>query len=257
MKGPLAGNVAVVTGVSRAKGIGAAISRELARQGASLFMTGWPEFDDAEFWKPDETEQPPLVDELREMGVEVDWLPIDLALAEAQQKLWDAVQARFSVAHILVNNACFWAPDSIETLDARMLDRHYALNTRAPILLSLEFVHRFAGKGARRVVSMTSGQMLGSMRGQLSYAVTKAGLDAFTITFAAEVGHHGITVNAVDPGPTDSGSVTPEHQKKLLSRFALGRLGQPEDAARLVAFLAGPDGEWITGQVLRSRGGFE
>ena len=257
MKDPLAGKVAVVTGVSRAKGIGAAISRELARQGANLFMTGWPQFDDAESWKPDETEHLPLVDELRELDVEVDWLPFDLSLGEAPQKLWDAVQARFSIAHIIVNNACFWASDSIETLDAGMLDRHYELNTRAPILLSLEFVRRFAGKGACRIISITSGQMLGPMRGQLGYAVTKAALDAFTITFAAEVGHLGITVNAVDPGPTDSGSMTPDVQQKLLSRFALGRLGQPEDAARLVTFLAGPDGEWITGQILRSRGGFE
>ena len=257
MKGPLTGQVAVVTGVSRAKGIGAAISRELARQGANLFTTGWPEFDAEESWKPDELEQPLLINELRELGVEAEWVPLDLSLSEAPRKLWDAVQARFNVAHILVNNACFWAPDSIETLDPGMLDRNYALNTRAPILLSLEFVRRFAGKGACRVISMTSGQMLGAMRGQLGYAVTKAGLDAFTITFAAEVGHLGVTVNAVDPGPTDSGSMTPEHQNKLLSRFALGRLGQPDDAARLVAFLAGPDGAWITGQVLRSRGGFE
>ena len=257
MKGPLAGQVAVVTGVSRAKGIGAAIARELAQQGAHLFMTGWPEFDDEQSWKPDDLEQPLVVSELRELGVEAEWIPLDLSLVEAPRKLWDAVQARFSVAHILINNACFWAADSIETLDAGMLDRNYALNTRAPILLSLEFIRRLGGKGARRVISMTSGQMVGPMRGQLGYAVTKASLDAFTITFAAEVGNLGITVNAVDPGPTDSGSMTPEHQKELLSRFALGRLGQPEDAAHLIAFLAGPDGGWITGQVLRSRGGFE
>jgi 3-oxoacyl-[acyl-carrier protein] reductase len=257
MKGPLTGQVAVVTGVSRAKGIGAAISRELARLGANLFMTGWPGFDEPESWKPDETEQPPVVYELREMGVEAAWLPFDLSLDDAPQKLWDAAQARFSVAHILVNNACFWAPDSIESLDGGMLDRNYAVNTRAPILLSVEFIRRLGGKGARRVISITSGQMLGPMRGMLGYVVTKAALDAFTITFAAEVGHLGVTVNAVDPGPTDSGSMTPEQQKKLLSRFALGRLGQPEDAARLIAFLASPDGGWITGQVLRSRGGFE
>ena len=257
MKGPLTGQVAVVTGVSRAKGIGAAISRELARQGATLFMTGWPEFDDEQSWKPDELEQPLPINELRQLGVEVEWIPLDLSLNEAPRKLWDAVQARFNVAHILINNACFWAPDSIETLDAGMIDRNYAVNTRAPILLSLEFVRRFAGKGARRIISMTSGQMLGPMPGQLGYVVTKAGLDAFTITFAAEVGHLGITVNAVDPGPTDSGSMTPDLQKTLLSRFALGRLGQPEDAARLIAFLAGPGGGWITGQIVRSRGGFE
>src|ERR1700739_3933609 len=248
MKGPLTGQVAVVTGVSRAKGIGAAISRELAGQGAHLFMTGWPQFDDEQFWKPDEPEQPMLINELRQFGGEVEWIPLDLSLNEAPQKLWVAVQARFNVANILINNACFWAAGSIESLDAGMLDRNYALNARAPILLSLEFVRRFAGKGACRVISMTSGQMEGPMRGQLGYAVTKAGLDAFTITFAAEVGHLGITVNAVDPGPTDSGSMTPDLQKALLSRFALGRLGQPEDAAPLIAFLAGTDGGWVTGE---------
>jgi 3-oxoacyl-[acyl-carrier protein] reductase len=257
MKGPLTGQVAVVTGVSRDKGIGAAIAREFARQGAHLFMTGWPQFDGEETWKPDELEQPLLVEELKKQGVEVEWLPLDLSLPEAPQKLWDTVQARFEVAHILMNNACFHAADSLESLDAGTLDRHYAVNTRAPILLSVEFVRRFGGKGARRIISMTSGQMVGPMRGQVAYVVTKAGLDAFTITFAAEVGHLGITVNAVDPGPTDSGSMTPDLRKALLSRFALGRLGQPEDAARLIGFLAGPDGGWITGQIVRSRGGFE
>lgn len=256
MKGALSGQVAVVTGVSRAKGIGAAIARELAKHGAQLFLTGWPEYDD----QPPEIgsdEQRFLVEELRELGVEAEWTPFDLSLADAPPRLWDAVQARFNVAHILVNNACLSSRDSVETLEAGTLDRHYALNTRAPILLSVEFVRRFGGNGARRVISMSSGQLLGPMRGELAYVVTKASLDAFTITFAAEVGHLGITVNAVDPGPTDSGWMTPEVQKTLLSRFALGRLGQPEDAAHLVAFLAGSEGGWITGQVLRSRGGFE
>jgi 3-oxoacyl-[acyl-carrier protein] reductase len=257
MAGPLSGQVAVITGVSRDNGIGAAIAREFARQGAHLFMTGWPQFDAAESWKPDEQEQPLVVEELQKLGVEVDWLPLDLSLPQAPQNLWDAVQARFEVAHILMNNACFHAADSLESLDAATLDRHYAVNTRAPILLSVEFVRRFGGKGARRIISMTSGQMVGPMRGQVAYVVTKAGLDAFTITFAAEVGHLGITVNAVDPGPTDSGSMTPDLQKGLLSRFALGRIGQPEDAAHLLAFLASPEGGWITGQILRSRGGFE
>jgi 3-oxoacyl-[acyl-carrier protein] reductase len=257
MKAALSGQVAVVTGVSRAKGIGAAIARELAKHGANLFLTGWLDYDDQQPWETGQNEPLLLVEELRKLGVEAEWTPVDLSLTEAPQKLWDAVQARFGVAHILVNNACFSGRDSVETLDAETLDRHYALNTRCPILLSVEFVRRFGGKGARRVISMTSGQMHGPMRGELAYAVTKAGLDAFTITFAAEVGHLGITVNAVDPGPTDSGSMTTEVQRTLLSRFALGRLGRPEDAAHLIAFLAGPEGGWITGQVLRSRGGFE
>jgi 3-oxoacyl-[acyl-carrier protein] reductase len=256
MKAALSGQVAVVTGVSRTKGIGAAIARELAKHGANLFLTGWPGYDHEQ---PEigSDEHGLLVEELRQLGVEAEWTPFDLSLADAPKKLWDVVQARFGFAQILVNNACFSGRDSVETLDAETLDRHYALNSRAPILLSVEFVRRFAGKSARRVISMTSGQMLGPMRGELAYAVTKAGLDAFTVTFAAEVGHLGITVNAVDPGPTDSGGMTTEVQRTLQSRFALGRLGQPEDAAHLIAFLAGPKGGWITGQVLRSRGGFE
>lgn len=256
MKAALSGQVAVVTGVSRATGIGAAIARELAKHGAHLFLTGWPGYDDEQ---PENGagERGLLLEELRQLGIEAEWTSLDLSLADAPKKLWDVAQARFNVAHILVNNACFSMRDSVETLDAETLDRHYAINTRAPILLSVEFVRRFGGKGASRIISMTSGQMLGPMRGVLAYVATKAGLDAFTITFAAEVGHLGITVNAVDPGPTDSGEMTTEVQRTLLSRFALGRLGRPEDPARLIAFLAGPEGGWITGQVLRSRGGFE
>jgi 3-oxoacyl-[acyl-carrier protein] reductase len=257
MSGELSGQVAVVTGVSRERGIGAAIARELAKHGAHLFLTGWLDYDNQQPWETGQNEPLLLVEELRKLGVEAEWTPVDLSVTEAPQKLWDAVEARFGGAQILVNNACFWMRDSVETFDAETLDRHYVLNTRAPILLSVEFVRRFGRKGARRVISMTSGQMLGPMLGTLAYAVTKAGLDAFTITFAAEVGHLGITVNAVDPGPTDSGWITPELQREFLSRFALGRLGQPEDAAHLIAFLAGPQGGWITGQVLRSRGGFE
>jgi 3-oxoacyl-[acyl-carrier protein] reductase len=256
MNGLLAGQVAVVTGVSRAKGIGAAIALELAQDGANLFMTGWPEYDADQHSEPGLAEARPIVESIRQLGVEAEWMPLDLSLAEAPQKLWNAVEARFEVAHILVNNACVSTRSTLETLDAATLDRHYQVNTRAPILLSVEFVRRFGGKGARRIISITSGQMFGPMRGEIAYAATKAGLDAFTITFAAEVAHLGITVNAVDPGPTDSGSMTPDLQKELLSRFPLGRLGLPEDAAHLIAFLAGPDGGWITGQILRSRGGF-
>src|ERR1700741_5530164 len=102
MKGPLTGKVAVVTGVSRAKGIGAAISRELARQGANLFLTGWPEFDDEESWRPDELEQPLVISELRALGVEAEWIALDLSLHEASQKVWDVVQAGYLLAHILI-----------------------------------------------------------------------------------------------------------------------------------------------------------
>jgi len=119
-------------------------------------------------------------------GSEVEWMPLDLTLPDSAVTLLEAVSRRFGKAHVLINNACFWLGDSIDTLDARSLDRHYAVNTRAPILLSVEFVRRFAQKGARRIISMTSGQMLGPMAGSIAYAASKGALDAFTITLADE-----------------------------------------------------------------------
>jgi 3-oxoacyl-[acyl-carrier protein] reductase len=252
----LHGEVAIVTGMSRANGIGAAISREFVGLGADLFLTGWPGYDESSPQEINRSGLDTLLSDLRAGGSEVEWIPLDLGLAESPAALLEAVSGRFGRAHILVNNASFSARDSVATLNAAGLDQHYAVNTRAPILLSVEFVRRFGGKGARRIICMTSGQMLGPMPGEVAYSASKAALDAFTITFASEVGKLGITVNAVDPGPTDTGWMTQEVQKEFLPRYSLGRLGQPKDAARLVAFLASAEADWITGQIIRSRGGF-
>ena len=94
------------------------------------------------------------------------------------------------------------------------------------------------------------------MVGELAYAATKGAIVALTITLAAEVGHKGITVNAVNPGPTDTGWMTGDLRARLAPKFVAGRIGEPEDAARLVAFLAGEEAAWITGQVINSEGGF-
>jgi 3-oxoacyl-[acyl-carrier protein] reductase len=94
------------------------------------------------------------------------------------------------------------------------------------------------------------------MPSELAYAATKGAVEAFTLSLAAGVAAKGITVNAVNPGPTDTGWMTTELAARLTRAFPAGRLGQPEDAARLVAFLAGDDAEWITGQIIHSEGGF-
>jgi 3-oxoacyl-[acyl-carrier protein] reductase len=94
------------------------------------------------------------------------------------------------------------------------------------------------------------------MPGELAYVATKGAIEAFTRTLAAEVGHKGITVNAVNPGPTNTGWMTYQLRRELSARFSAGRVGEPEDAARLVAFLASDEAAWITGQVIHSEGGF-
>ncbi len=94
------------------------------------------------------------------------------------------------------------------------------------------------------------------MVGELAYIATKGAVEALTVTLAAELAGRGITVNAVDPGPTDSGWMTAEVKQELLTLSSRGRLGLPADAARLVAFLASDEAAWISGQIIHSRGGF-
>jgi 3-oxoacyl-[acyl-carrier protein] reductase len=94
------------------------------------------------------------------------------------------------------------------------------------------------------------------MPDELAYGATKGAIEAFTQSLAPVVAEKGITVNAVNPGPTDSGWISSELRDQLLPRFPMGRLGTPEDAARLVVWLASPDASWVTGQVIHSEGGF-
>jgi 3-oxoacyl-[acyl-carrier protein] reductase len=155
-----------------------------------------------------------------------------------------------------VNNAAHSARDGYEALDAATFDAHYGVNLRATALLSVVFARRFDGEAGGRIANLTSGQSLGPMPGELAYAATKGGIEAFTRTLAAEVGHKGITVNAVNPGPTDTGWMTEKIRQELSAKFPAGKVGEPEDAARLVAFLASDEAAWITGQVIHSEGGF-
>ncbi|MBW7475320.1 SDR family oxidoreductase [Paenibacillus oenotherae] len=255
-QGKLAGRTAIVTGASRSIGLGAAICKALAQEGADIFFTYWLEYDEQMPWGVDTLEQEHLREEILAMGVKCEHLRTDLSDTSQIPLLLNEVEHRIGLPSILVNNACYSMNDDFSTITAESLDAHYAINVRAVALLSVEFARRFNGKSGGRVISMTSGQFQGPMAGELSYATTKGAIDAFTKTFAAEVGHKGITVNAVNPGPTDTGWMTGELRQDLASRSPMGRVGLPQDAARLVAFLASDEAEWITGQSIHSTGGF-
>jgi 3-oxoacyl-[acyl-carrier protein] reductase len=172
------------------------------------------------------------------------------------EKVLDATAELLGSPSILINNAAHSERDGYERLDASILDAHYTVNVRATALLSVEFARRFGQRSGGRIIYLTSGQSLGPMPGELAYAASKGAVEAFTRTLAAEVGHKGITVNAVNPGPTDTGWMTEEVREELSAKFPMGRVGKPEDAAQLVAFLAGDEAAWITGQVIHSEGGF-
>jgi 3-oxoacyl-[acyl-carrier protein] reductase len=137
-----------------------------------------------------------------------------------------------------------------------MLDAHWAVNTRSTILLTQAFAARHDGRTGGRVILMTSGQNLGPMRDEVAYASAKGALATITPTLADHLADRGITLNAVNPGPVDTGYAPPDVHEEVRRRFPSGRWGTPDDPARLISWLATDDASWITGQVINSEGGF-
>ncbi|HEX5498848.1 MAG TPA: SDR family oxidoreductase, partial [Thermomicrobiales bacterium] len=254
--GRLGGRVAFVTGATRLAGIGAAVCRALAADGADIAFTHWRAYDRRFPWAGGEDEPAKLAAELRERGARTLALEADLADPTTPERLLDRVSAELGPLRILVNNAAYSTNDSYAALDAATLDAHYAVNVRAMALLAVGFARRYASGPGGRIINFTSGQGRGPMPDELAYAASKGAVEAFTVSLSPAVAPLGITVNAVNPGPTDTGWIGPELAQELLPKFPFGRLGAPEDAARLVAWLASDDAAWITGQIINSEGGF-
>jgi 3-oxoacyl-[acyl-carrier protein] reductase len=253
----LRGQVAIVTGASRTGGIGAAIVRALGGGGADVFFTHWTGFDRLQGYDIGEGPEG-LLSDLARSGVRGAAMALDLGEDGAAERLLAAVEAEMGAPTILVNNATHWEPVGFRDLTPDLLARHTAVNVHGTLLLTAAFARRRerAGGGGR-IVSLVSGQDKSGETGNLAYGASKGAISAATRYLAQELGPLGITVNAVDPGPTDTGWMEEALAATLPSRFALGRLGRPEDAARLILFLVGPEGGWITGQILHSDGGFQ
>ncbi|WP_445477336.1 SDR family oxidoreductase [Lysinibacillus irui] len=241
--------IAVITGASHPRDIGTAICRRLAADGVHIFFT---------HWHADRNWIGEFKDELLSMGIMCEEMTIDLSESQAAQTILRTVEEKLGVPSILINNAAHSTQDGYVQLDAQTLDQHYAVNMRSTFLLCVEFARLFqkAHFTSGRIINMTSGQELGPMVGELAYAATKGAISAFTRTLAQELAPIGITVNAVNPGPTDSTWMNDEIRGYLLPKFPMGRIGSPEDVARVISFLASEEAQWMTGQIIHSEGGF-
>ncbi|WP_134683094.1 SDR family oxidoreductase [Brevibacillus migulae] len=253
---PMLGKIAIITGATRQNGIGAAICRALAEAGCDVFFTYWPTYDATMPWGVRSEDALQLAESINASGVRCIGLELDLSAPGAPQRLLEEVSAQMGEPSILVNNAAYSTTTTYADITEEEIDKHYWVNTRAPIMLSSLFAQRFNGKKGGRIITITSGQNLGPMPGEIAYVATKGALAALTATLAAEVAEKGITVNCVNPGPTDTGWMSAELKEELLPKFPFGRIGSPEDVARLVRFLASEEAAWITGQLIHSEGGF-
>lgn len=233
---------ALVTGASRRAGIAAAVAQALAADGWRLTLTGFPPHDASEGWSSEPEE---LAAELGAV-----WHEDDLGDAGAPTRIFDLA----GDVGALVNVHAHSETGGLLEATPEQLDRHLAVNARGTALLCAEFARRFTSEpGQGRIVNFTSAPPLA---GELAYAASKGAIEWITLSAAAELAPRGITVNAVDPGPTDTGWMSPELRERIASQMPLGRLGRPQDSAALVAFLCSPEGGWITGQVIHCDGGW-
>lgn len=254
----LSGRVALVTGVSREIGIAAEIVRRLLRDGAAVFASGWPAHD---------AELHAVTDRFVDANFGHDrycWQADDLGDPDVPARLVDQVIERFGGLDIVVATHARSSTNNLEQVTASELDQAWAVNARANVLLAQALLRatKAANGGEtpipryRRFVMFTSGQAEGPMDAEIAYAVSKGAVHQSTISLANALADDGITVNTINPGPVDTGYATGEAHRAVEQAFPAGRWGQPDDTAKLVAWLVSAEADWITGQVVNSEGGW-
>ena len=237
--------VAIVTGASG--GIGAAIAQRLARDGFTVVVNYAGNAAPAEA----------LVAKIESDGRRAVAAQADIADPTAVARLFDTAEAAFGGVDVVVNNAGIMQLATIAESDDALFDRQIAINLKGVFNTLREAARRLRSGG--RIINISS-----SVTGMLQptygvYAATKAAVEAMTSVLTKELRGRNITVNAIAPGPTATKLFLDGKPQELIDRLAkmapLERLGQPEDIAAAIAFLAGPDGAWINGQTLRANGG--
>lgn len=240
--------------MGRTAGIGAGIAQRLAGSGWDIAFTYWNPYDARMSWGTESGATEAIEASLSEQGAATAAIEADLADPDTPAQVFDEVQRRMGPVTALVMSHCESVDSGLLDTTVESFDRHFAVNTRATWLLIREFGRRFtAEKGTGRIVSLTSDHTIGN----LPYGASKGAMDRITLAAAHELAHLGVTANAVNPGPVDTGWMTDEVRAHCVGATPLGRLGTPQDTAHLVDFLCSREGQWINGQLLKSNGGFE
>ena len=237
--------VALVTGASR--GIGAAIAERLAKDGFTVVINYSGNVALAE----------ELVQKIERCGGKALTAQADVSDPEAVRRMFDAAEAAFGGIDVLVNNAGIMQLSSIGDADDANFDRQVSVNLKGTFNTLREAAKRLRNGG--RIINFSTSVVGLKLENYGVYAATKAAVETLTAIMSKEMRGRDITVNAVAPGPTATDLFLDGKSDELIARMAkmnpLERLGTPEDIAASVSFLAGSDGSWINGQVLRANGG--
>ncbi len=246
----LTGKVAIVTGAS--KGIGAGIAKGLAAEGASVVVNYSSSREGADR----------VVAEITGNGGTAIAVQGDVSKGADVERLLEETEKAFGPLDVLVNNAGVFQFDPLEAVTETEFHREFNTNVLGPILMTQGAVKRFGPEGGS-VINIGSVVVRNPPPGAVVYTATKSALDSVTRVLANELGSRKIRVNSINPGGVETegshtaGIIGSDFEKQMVARTPLGRIGQPDDIARVAVFLASPESQWMTGEILVAAGGLQ
>jgi 3-oxoacyl-[acyl-carrier protein] reductase len=244
----LKNKVAVVTGAS--KGIGASIAKFYAAEGAKVVVN----------YASSKTDADQVVKAITDNGGTAIAVQADVAKAADVTKLFDETQKAFGRVDVLVNNAGIYQYMPIETVTEESFHQQFNINVLGSILSIQAALKAFGDKGGN-IINVSSGASRSPMATGSVYSASKAAMDALTISLSKELAGKNVRINSILPGPVETegahatGIIGSDLEKALVAKTPLGRIGQPEDIAKVAVFLASEDAAWVTGELFAAAGG--
>ena len=280
----LQGKTALVSGANH--GIGAAAAKALAAQGVQVFITYYladcpyseEELEEGmqvgaggdKLYRAKQQQSPDVVlEEIHAHGGIAAAQEFDLGEADSIPRLFDVCEDQLGSVDILVNNHAHCVCETFDPASVsdrwggvglvtpQEIDRHLAVNARAYALMMSEYLQRHIKREATwgRIINLST-DAASCHPANISYAASKHAIESYSRSAAAEMGKYGITVNIVSAGPVQTGYITPESEERIRAGTPLGAVGQPEDIADVIVFLASEQGRWVTGQLIYVGGGW-
>jgi 3-oxoacyl-[acyl-carrier protein] reductase len=246
--GKLNGKVAVVTGAS--KGIGAGIARTLAAEGAAVVVNYSASKQDAD----------QVVGEITRAGGKAIAVQGDVSRPDDVKRLFAEARRAYGKLDVLVNNAGIYQFAPLEAVTEADFRRQFDINVLGTILATQEAANHFGPEGGS-VINLSSVVSINPMANMVVYAASKSAVDSVTRSLARDLSARRIRVNTIAPGATATeglaaaGAVGTEFEKTLVAGIPMGRLGQPDDIARVALFLASDESSWVTGERIGASGG--